>query len=72
MDQVNSPEHYNHSSLECIDAIRAMLGEDGFINYCCGNVMKYVWRHRYKGSPAQDLSKARWYLAKAIEATEKL
>lgn len=60
-DQVNSPYHYNQGDIECIDAIRAMLGRDGFIAYCHGNAMKYLWRHQYKGKAVQDLQKAEWY-----------
>jgi len=29
-DQVNHPSHYNKSGVECIDAIRATLGPEGF------------------------------------------
>ena len=59
-DQVNRPSHYNHGGIECIDAIRAALGHDGFIAYCRGNVIKYQWRadHKHGG---EDLKKAAWY-----------
>ncbi len=30
-DMVNRPSHYNYGDIECIDAIRAMLGEEGFV-----------------------------------------
>ena len=46
-DVVNSPTHYNQAGIECIDAIAAALG-DGFEYYLQGNVMKYLWRYRYK------------------------
>ena len=26
-----------------------------------GQVIKYMWRYRHKGSPSQDLKKAEWY-----------
>jgi len=60
VDMVNSPPHYNASGIECIDALRAALGE-GFEFYLQGNVMKYLWRYRYKNG-TQDLEKAAWYL----------
>ncbi len=60
VDMVNSPPHYNASGIECIDALRAALGE-GFDFYLQGNVMKYLWRYRYKNG-TQDLEKAAWYL----------
>ena len=32
-DLVNKPEHYNQGSIECIDAIEAMLSKEEFIGY---------------------------------------
>ena len=68
MDMVNSPPHYNASGIECIDAIRAMLG-DGYKYYLQGNVMKYIWRHEYKNG-VEDLHKAQWYLTELIDEIE--
>ena len=69
-DMVNSPPHYNQSGIECIEAIYAALGPDGFKAYCHGNALKYLWRHQYKGNPIEDLHKAQWYINKIIEAYE--
>jgi len=66
-DMVNSPEHYNFAGVECIDAIRAATGEEGFQYYLQGNIMKYLWRFDYKEKPLEDLQKAKWYLDKLIE-----
>ena len=33
-----------------------------FEGYCKGQVLKYLWRYRYKGKPVEDLKKAEWYL----------
>jgi hypothetical protein len=67
-DNVNSPSHYNQSNIECIDAIRAALGEEGFVAYCRGNAIKYNWRAGHKVSTTgstdsgkEDLQKAAWY-----------
>jgi len=60
-DNVNNPSHYNSGSVECIDAIEAMLTTDEYIGYLRGNSMKYRWRMRYKGKPIEDLQKAEWY-----------
>lgn len=68
-DPVNKPVHYNQAGIECIDAIEAALG-DGFTMYLQGNVMKYLWRWRYKNG-LEDLLKAEWYLAKMIEVERK-
>ena len=67
-DMVNHPPHYNKSGIECIDAIKAMT-EDGFEYYLQGNIMKYLWRYRYKNG-AEDLKKAQWYLTELIDVVE--
>ena len=64
-DMVNHPPHYNKEGIECIDAISAALGE-GMEYYLQGNIMKYLWRYRYKNG-VEDLKKAKWYLEKMIE-----
>jgi len=64
-DMVNSPPHYNKAGIECIDAIRAATG-DGYEYYLQGNIMKYLWRYRYKNG-VEDLQKAQWYLDKLVE-----
>jgi hypothetical protein len=64
-DMVNSPPHYNQAGIECIDAIRAAT-DDGYEYYLQGNIIKYLWRYRYKNG-VQDLEKAQWYLQKLIE-----
>jgi hypothetical protein len=60
-DLINSPSHYNQFGLECIDAIKLAVGEEGFVGYCHGNALKYLWRAEYKHSKRQDLAKAAWY-----------
>ena len=70
-DNVNNPSHYQseNQKIECIEAIEASLGLDGFQSYCVGNVMKYIWRWKHKNG-VEDLKKARWYLDKLIEKAE--
>ena len=68
VDMVNSPPHYNEAGIECIDAIAAALGE-GYEYYLQGNIMKYLWRYRYKNG-SEDLKKASWYLDKLITEVE--
>ena len=67
-DKVNSPSHYNQAGIECIDAIKASLG-DSYQDYCKGNVMKYLWRYKYKNG-IEDLKKAQWYLNSMVESVE--
>jgi len=64
-DMVHSPPHYNQAGIECIDAIRAAT-DDGYEYYLQGNIIKYLWRYRYKNG-VEDLEKAQWYLEKLIE-----
>jgi hypothetical protein len=65
-DNVNSPSHYNQAGIECIDAIKASLGDE-YPDYCKGNVMKYLWRYKYKNG-IEDLKKAQWYLNSMVES----
>lgn len=67
-DPVNKPAHYNLGGVECIDYIEQVLGLDGFIAYCHGNMLKYQHRYRYKNKPAEDMKKAEWYLRKMNDA----
>jgi len=64
-DMVNSPAHYNDFGIECIDAIEAATGSE-FKAYLQGNILKYLWRYKYKGKPLEDLQKAEWYLSRLI------
>ncbi|MGB3724880.1 MAG: DUF3310 domain-containing protein [Glaciecola sp.] len=69
-DMVNEPPHYkSDSGIECIEAIRAALGREGFIAYCRGSAMKYTWREKF--DPVEDMGKAAWYVNKAAEAMKE-
>jgi hypothetical protein len=68
MDMVNNPPHYNKAGIETIEAIKAMT-DTGFEYYLQGNIMKYLWRYRYKNG-AEDLKKAQWYLNELIDVVE--
>lgn len=70
-DEVQKPAHYNSGKFETIDVIIDTLGEYEAINYCHGNVLKYVIRMWHKGSPVKDAQKAQWYLNKMVELLEK-
>lgn len=63
-DNIN-PDHYkNSTSLECIEAMEMMFGEDAILNFCMCNAYKYIWRHKNKNGQ-EDLKKASWYLNRA-------
>ena len=69
-DNVNHPSHYTQGAIECIDAIKeATKGLFGIEAVCTGNIIKYVWRWKFKNG-VEDLRKANWYLQRLIkEAT---
>ena len=62
---MNHPPHYKAGGIETIDFIEAKR-----LGYHLGNVVKYVVRSDLKGSPVEDLKKARWYLQREIERRE--
>jgi len=65
-DNVNSPNHYITTSIECIVAMEAMLSHEEFIGYLRGNIFKYQWRYKQKNG-VEDLKKALWYQNKLLE-----
>lgn len=56
-ETTDSPSHYTETAIECIDAIRTTLGDEGFRQYCRGNVIKYAWRAGKKGNFEEDMTK---------------
>ena len=70
-DPVARPAHYNMGGVECIDYIKQVLGLDGFIAYCHGNMLKYQHRYRFKRKPVEDMHKAHWYLNKMLETMKE-
>lgn len=66
-DAVSVPQHYNShpSGVECIEITKHM-------NYCLGNVIKYVWRAGLKGEAIEDLEKAATYLRYEIERLKSI
>ncbi len=59
---VDHPEHYNSANIEAIEVI-----EDWGLDFHCGNVIKYIARHKHKGKSAEDIEKAIWYLQRYLE-----
>lgn len=61
-DNVNHPKHYEgHCSIECIDNMRLIFGNQRVTDYCIVNAYKYLSRYKYKNG-YEDLKKAKWYL----------
>jgi len=65
-DPVAQPDHYTKGQLE----LKWVIADQGF-NWMAGNIIKYIWRYRHKGTPLQDLLKAREYLNMLIELEEE-
>lgn len=70
-DVVNHPSHYTQSGIECIDAIKAALGEEQYEGYLRGACIKYLWRYKMK-SGVESLKKSEWYLKRLIELNEEI
>lgn len=63
-DIVNKARHYNVHPVfryECIDYVKNM-------GFCEGNAFKYLYRHKDKEKPSQDIRKAIYYLL-AMDST---
>jgi hypothetical protein len=60
-EMVDHPAHYRtKGGWEVIDVIEAWD-----LDFCLGNAVKYLLRHRKKDNPAQDLLKSEWYVGRA-------
>lgn len=57
--------------IECIDAIHAALGDEGFESFCVGQCMRYLWRYKRKNG-SNDLHKAADYLGWATKTRETI
>jgi len=64
-DNITHPSHYTYGKIECIDFIM-----DKRLDFCLGNVVKYIVRAGHKGNELEDLKKARQYLDFEIKALE--
>lgn len=66
-NDISKPLHYNvdPSGIEPIQIAEHM-------SFCCGNAIKYIFRHKHKGAPIKDLKKAVWYLQREIERLENV
>lgn len=64
-DPIAYPKHYTKGRIQPIEVI-----EDWGLGFNLGNAVKYVARAEHKGSPLDDLKKARWYLDREIMRRE--
>lgn len=63
-DPVFEPEHYKAMGAECPNCSHVLepILFTKLLNFCLGNVVKYVLRADHKGKALEDLRKARNYL----------
>ena len=66
MDPIKNPEHYARHRIEPIHLI-----SEWNLNFFLGNVVKYVCRCDYKGTPMEDLEKAKNYIEMEIKRRKK-
>ena len=67
IDNVNNPNHYKLGcGIESIEIIKKVLGTQGFVAFCLGNVLKYLIRAEKKNK-LEDYKKAAKYLEWIIE-----
>lgn len=67
------PPHYTAGSIECIDALNAMVENwhDPVAAVMAWQAGKYIWRSPFKGNPKEDIQKAKFYLDRLIEQYER-
>ena len=66
-NSVDHPEHYNSANIEAIEVI-----EDWGLDFHCGNVIKYIARHKHKGKSVEDIEKAIWYLERRLNTLKEM
>lgn len=62
-EMVNAPSHYCPNGVDSFMEYKDIVGPEPFKGFLQLNVMKYVQRYAFKGTPTQDLNKAFFYLA---------
>lgn len=69
-DNVNHPTHYETGKFECIEVMEETQGTEAVKAFCICNAFKYLYRHKNKNG-IEDIKKARWYIDKYIEISER-
>ena len=63
-DNINPAHYKDRTSIECIDNMRLIFGNQRVTDFCIVNAYKYLSRYKYKNGN-EDLKKAKWYLDEA-------
>ena len=70
-ETVDHPSHYaGNTSLECIEVMKVIFGNEAVYNFCLCNAFKYLWRFKNKNG-GEDIHKARWYLDYVLRYIER-
>lgn len=68
-EAVSHPTHYNMGGPKESDGTAKYevikVIEDWGLEFCLGNALKYILRAPHKGTGAEDMAKAHWYLSRA-------
>lgn len=72
IDNINNPNHYKLGcGIESIEIIKRVLGTQGFVAFCLGNILKYLIRAEKKNK-LEDYKKAAKYLEWIIKRDNKI
>lgn len=71
-DPVYHPAHYTQGEIECWDAARTFLGDEGFIAALRFQVNKYNWRLGSKDARLRDAAKLANYANKLLEVVTEV
>ena len=66
IDNINNANHYQICGFNSIEIIKRVLGTQGFVAFCLGNILKYLIRAEKKNK-LEDYKKAAKYLEWVIE-----
>ena len=66
------PSYYSQNGLSPLDSFKqGLISKEELIGFCKGNVIKYIVRFQSKGTPIQDLNKAKDYINFLLDIYEE-
>jgi len=69
-DNINTPLHYHTGGIDVIRFSELQFDESELKGFHRINAIKYITRYDKKGSPLDDLMKAKFYIDKLIKLEE--
>jgi len=73
-NDITFPSHYANHSIEPIDYVTDLLTKSNFTameGALVLNIIKYISRFPYKGTPVKDVEKAQWYLDRLVKLVQE-